>query len=272
MAFWDKLSSEGNVEDRRGSPFLMGGISGLGVVGTITWIAISLLSGGSLSSTLDQLGIAPEVNRFGAEEFQSADGYPKFASAVLGSSNDLWRDVFAKSQVEYQEPRLVLFRSATSSGCGIATSQVGPHYCPSDATIYFDETFFDELQRRFGAKGGDVAQAYVIAHEVGHHVQSQLGIIGRAQGGNEDSIKIELQADCFAGVWAHSVNKQGVFEPGKVSEALDAAAAVGDDRVQRVVEGRVNPESWTHGSSAERVEWFNRGYTSGEPSQCNTFR
>lgn len=272
MANWDKITSSGNVEDRRRIPLAVGGAGGISLLGAVAYIVFSLLSGGNLASTLDQLGTAPQNVQIAQEELQAPDDYPKFASAVLGSANDEWEAVFAQSDTRYREPRLVLFRAATQSACGVATSDVGPHYCPDDETIYLDETFFDELQRRFKAQGGDVAQAYVIAHEVGHHVQNQLGIISRSQEGNAESIRVELQADCFAGVWAYSVNKQGVFEPGEVGEAIDAAAAVGDDRIQKAVSGRVNPETWTHGSSADRVSWFNRGYESGDPSQCNTFR
>ena len=163
--------------------------------------------------------------------------------------------------------------------CGTATSQVGPHYCPLDKTIYLDETFFDELTNRFGAQGGDVAEAYVIAHEVGHHAQNELGIMTQVydmresdpQGADSASVKLELQADCFAGLWAHSIKDIGVFEAGEIREAIDAAAAVGDDRIQEKVTGYVNPESWTHGSSAQRAEWFNRGYEEGQLAACETF-
>jgi predicted metalloprotease len=173
---------------------------------------------------------------------------------------------------------LVLFRTATNSACGTATSQIGPHYCPLDSTIYLDETFFDELTNRLGATGGDVAEAYVIAHEVGHHVQNELGIMNRVQTqqqalpsqANELSVQLELQADCFAGLWAHSIRDIGVFETNEIREAMDAAAAVGDDRIQERTQGYVNPENWTHGSSDQRVEWFNKGYQTGELSACNS--
>ncbi len=170
----------------------------------------------------------------------------------------------------------MLFRTATQSGCGTATSDVGPHYCPADSTIYLDETFFEELQRRFGAEGGDVAEAYVISHEVGHHVQNELGIMDDIRSGSsgaarEDSINLELQADCFAGVWANSVSQIGVIGPGEIKEAIDAAEAVGDDRIQKSVTGQVNPETWTHGSSVQRAQWFNAGYNTGKPADCDTF-
>ncbi len=249
-------------------------------------LAFNFLSGTptDIGSVLQQLqqpqGQQGQQQSVQPEEFAGADQYEVFASKVLGSNNQLWSDVLGRNNISYQEPKLVLFRQATQSTCGAATSQVGPHYCPADQTIYLDETFFDELRQRFGAQGGDVAEAYVIAHEVAHHVQNELGIMehvngaGR-QGGeaaNQASIKLELQADCFAGVWANSVSKAGVLEPGEINEAIDAAAAVGDDRIQKSIEGRITPESWTHGSSAQRVQWFNTGYDSGDPSRCDTFK
>jgi predicted metalloprotease len=169
---------------------------------------------------------------------------------------------------------LVLFRGATNSGCGYASSQSGPHYCPTDQTIYLDETFFDELQARFGGSNGDVAQAYVLAHEAGHHAQNQLGIMDEVQASGYDndlSVKLELQADCFAGLWAYSVKDLGVFEEGEIQEAISAAEAVGDDNIQSRTQGQVNPETWTHGSSAQRIDWFNRGFNSGQINSCNTF-
>jgi predicted metalloprotease len=212
-------------------------------------------------------------------QFEGADKYEVFASEVLGSNNDMWQEVFSKNNLTYSEPQMVLFREATQSGCGTATSQVGPHYCPLDETIYLDETFFDELKSVLGAKGGDVAEAYVMSHEAGHHAQKGLGIMDKVDAqinqnsgeANDLSIKLELQADCFAGLWAHSVKDKGVILPGEIEEAMDAAASVGDDRVQERVTGQINPETWTHGSSEQRVEWFNRGYSSGLLSECNTF-
>lgn len=275
MADWDQLKGSGNVEDRRG----MGpaAIGGFGIVGIVITLAAMFLGGGDSASTineiLNQLQTV-QTQQQGPEsgEFAGNDSYEKFAATVLGSSNNTWKSLFEQSNQTYVEPRLVLFRSSTQSGCGIATSEVGPHYCPADQTIYLDETFFEQL-KKLGGSNGDVAQAYVIAHEVGHHVQHQLGIMEQAQRAarqdNQASINLELQADCFAGVWAQSVSK--VFEVGEISEAIDAAAAVGDDRIQEKVTGQVNPETWTHGSSAQRVEWFNRGFNSGRPAECNTF-
>lgn len=281
MARWERLGTRGNVEDRRGRPGAKaaGGIGGLGIVGAILFF---LLTGGEdLGPLLDQVSSATAPQQqVDAGEFEGADDYEVFASTVLGSTDVVWDEIFTANDLDYQPPRLVLFRQATESGCGTATSTIGPHYCPADQTIYLDETFFDELVARFGAQGGDVAEAYVIGHEVGHHVQTLLGInqqVREQQQGlsqseaNELSVAMELQADCFAGVWANSLLGEGVFEPGELEEAMDAAEAVGDDRIQEAVQGRTNPESWTHGSSEQRREWLTRGLQTGDPGQCDTF-
>jgi predicted metalloprotease len=279
MAYWDKLRGRGSVEDRRAAgPVALGG---LGTTGILLVVVFNLLSGGnptdSLNQVLDQLQQSQASQQTDTGQFAGADSYETFASTVLGSNNEVWDGIFAQSAKEYVPPKLVLFRNATQSGCGTATSDVGPHYCPADKTIYLDETFFQALESQLGAKGGDVAEAYVIAHEAGHHVQNQLGIMSKVYDetngeiANALSVKLELQADCFAGIWAYSVAKQGVFEEGEINEALDAAAAVGDDRIQKKMNGTVNPETWTHGSSAERMDWFNRGYKSGTPKSCETF-
>jgi predicted metalloprotease len=260
-------------------------IGGLGGVGVIIVLLLNLFGGGGagLDQVLDQFqnAQAPQDTGVQPEEFRGEDDYEVFASTVLGSTDDTWATIFQASGITYVEPTLVLFRDATNSGCGGANFAVGPHYCPLDETIYIDETFFDQLVTRLGAQGGDVAEAYVIAHEVGHHVQKRLGVmeeVQRAQQSaasqeeaNEYSVRLELQADCFAGIWANSLRETGVFLPGEIQEAIDAAAAVGDDRIQERVQGQVNPETWTHGSSARRVQWFNTGFESGDPSQCNTF-
>lgn len=275
MALWDKLSSRGNIEDRRGQAAAIGG--GLGVVGIVASLLYSFLSGAPIDvgQILTELqATQTSQQNLTTKDFEGADNYEVFASTVLGSTNDVWQNIFSQSGKPYAEPRLVLFRTATASGCGVATSDVGPHYCPADQTIYIDETFFAELQQRFNAQGGDVAEAYVIAHEVGHHVQNQLGIMSEVQGqgnSNDTSIKLELQADCFAGVWAYSIRDNGVLAAGEINEAIDAAAAVGDDRIQQSVQGQISPETWTHGSSEQRVEWFTKGYNAGSPNACNTF-
>lgn len=275
MANWGRIGSRGQVEDRRSmSPM---GIGGLSLTGVALLLLLNFISGGDPADVLNQLENIPVEQQQDIErdEFVGEDTYEVFASTVLGSNNEMWESVFQRSGGDYTEPRLVLFRTATQSGCGTATSQVGPHYCPYDQTIYLDETFFQELTNRLGATGGDVAEAYVIAHEVGHHAQQELGIMEEVQrfGQNNDlSVKLELQADCFAGLWANTLREQQVFEPGEIREAMDAAAAVGDDRIQEKVTGQINPESWTHGSSDQRVSWFNRGFTEGTLSACDTFR
>jgi uncharacterized protein len=286
MARWNRIQSRGNVEDRRGmsgGKAAAGGVGGLGIIVVLIMMFLGG-GGGGLDQVLGQLegAQAPQQTDLQPEEFQGDDDYEVFASTVLGSNNDTWDAIFSANQLEYSEPRLVLFRGQTDSACGGANSQIGPHYCPLDETIYLDETFFDELQRRFGAEGGDVAEAYVIAHEVAHHVQNELNIMGQVQQqqqqlgrgteeSNQLSVGLELQADCFAGVWANSISDLGVFLPGEIDQAIDAAAAVGDDRIQQAIQGRVTPENWTHGSSQQRVDWFNTGYETGDPARCDTF-
>lgn len=277
MARWEKIGSVGNVVDRRGAGGAIGLAGTGGLIAILVTLGLNFLGLSVPQATVEQ--ILAEVDSLQSTqvddsqqpaEFRGQDDYEVFASRVLGSADDVWAGVFEQNSREYQPPRLILFRGVTQSGCGIASSQSGPHYCPSDNTIYLDETFFDELRDRFGADTGDVAQAYVIAHEVGHHVQNQLGIldssIARTQ---EGSIALELQADCYAGVWAHTQAKSGVFESNEVNEALSAVAAVGDDAIQQTIEGRVTPENWTHGSSEQRVNAFTTGFETGDPGQCN---
>lgn len=270
MANWQNLGGRGNVEDRRGArPAVIGG--GLGIGGLVLILALNYLGGGDVTDVLTDI-VANQVQieqSYDAQDFEGADDYEVFASTVLGSSNETWSGIFGAHNATYTPPTLVLFRGATESECGGATSEVGPHYCPADQTIYLDETFFEVLTERLGAQGGDVAEAYVIAHEVGHHAQNLLGTLDEARD-NASSIQTELQADCFAGLWAHAIRDLGVFEPGEIEEAIDAAAAVGDDRVQESITGRVNPETWTHGSSAERVGAFNTGFETGSFDACIT--
>lgn len=282
MANWSKIKSRGRVSDRRGIGGGLVGVGGLGTIGILAVLALTLFGGGEVNvqdilTQLENVQISSQQNN-DTSQFAGEDDYEKFASTVLGSNNDMWREVFRASNQPYREPQLVLFRDATRSGCGLASSQIGPHYCPADETIYIDETFFDELTRRFDAQGGDVAEAYVIAHEVGHHVQNLLGTndqVYAARGSdnaNDLSVKLELQADCFAGLWAHSIQGLGVFDEGEISEAMDAAEAVGDDRIQEKTSGRIDPESWTHGSSAQRLQAFNSGFESGQVKSCDTFK
>ena len=255
------------------------------MLGLVLVVAFSVLSGDPAMTTLEKALSQMSQQQVSVQSgdpsrYAGQDSYETFASTVLGSTNDVWREAFRSSGKTYEDPRLVLFRGATNSGCQVATAAVGPHYCPLDNTVYLDETFFDELKNRLGADNGDVAQAYVIAHEVGHHVQNQLGIMEQTQAlegqsssreANAISVKLELQADCFAGVWGYAVQKQGVLGPNEIEEAVNAAKAVGDDHIQQTTQGRVSPEEWTHGSSAQRVEWFNRGFAAGKMSVCDTF-
>lgn len=279
MADWSKLSSRGRVEDRRSFGPALGG--GLGITGIIVYLLFNFLSGGSVSDALPTINqaLVQGSQNYDTQDFSGADSYEVFVSTVEGSNNDMWRNIFSQLGKPYTEPQLVLFRGSTQSACGGAVAQVGPHYCELDNTIYLDETFFQDMMQKLGAQGGDVAEAYVIAHEMGHHAQQELGILAEekdqaASSGDENqiSVKLELQADCFAGLWANSIKDLGVFEPGEINEAIDAAKSVGDDRIQKLSTGRVNPEAWTHGSSEQRQQWFNRGYQTGDLAQCNTFQ
>jgi uncharacterized protein len=282
MADWSKLTSRGNVEDRRAMGPALGG--GLGIGGVVLLLLFNYLGGGNVTDVLPQVlnqlqTTQVQTQNIDVTQFEGADSYEVFTSTVLGSVNDMWSQFFSQNNLTYTPPKLVLFRGSTQSVCGGADSQVGPHYCPLDETIYLDETFFDELKTRFGGNTGDVAQAYVIAHEVGHHAQKLLGIMDQVNSAadsdpdsvNELSVRQELQADCFAGLWAYSIKDKGVFEPNEIQEALDAASAVGDDNIQKSINGRINPETWTHGSSLQRVSWFNNGFNNGSLASCDTF-
>jgi predicted metalloprotease len=266
-----------NIEDRRG----MGGgtlIAG-GGIGSIVLVLLALFFGfdpGAILQT-DQ----PSVPRAQAPAGSPAqDDLREFVSVVLADTEDTWRELFNRMGRQYREPKLVLFTTAVESACGMAGAAVGPFYCPSDQKLYLDLSFFRALRDRFRAPG-DFAQAYVIAHEVGHHVQTLLGITekvapsrqrGGAQG-NAVSVRVELQADCLAGIWAHHAKQaRDILEEGDLEEALNAASAIGDDRLQRQAQGRVAPETFTHGSSRQRVHWFGRGFETGELRQCDTFR
>jgi predicted metalloprotease len=249
-----------------------GGGGGLGI-GGIVMIALVLggiwlftgqnplesLSGGS-GSQVSQPG------QVGAPD----DAQGIFASEVLALTEDTWNRVFAANGRDYPEPTLVLFSGSTSSGCGFASSAVGPFYCPADQQVYIDLDFYQELEQQFRA-GGDFARAYVLAHEVGHHVQNVLGIMNRAGNSNEDSIRVELQADCFAGIWGADAARQGILEVGDLEEALNAAAQIGDDAIQMRTQGYVVPESFNHGSSEQRQRWFRRGFDQGTLDACDTF-
>jgi uncharacterized protein len=267
-----------NIEDRRGIgvPLVAGG-----GIGTILLVLAALFFGIDPSVILqtDQAG-PPARTAEAPSTSPGQDEIRDFVAVVLADTEDTWADLFRRMNREYQDPRLVLFTGSVQSACGIAGAAVGPFYCPGDRKLYLDLDFFSELRTRFGAPG-DFAQAYVIAHEVGHHVQTLLGISDRVAAtrqradratANALSVRQELQADCFAGVWAHHANRsRQVLEVGDLEEALGAAAAIGDDRLQRQAAGRVAPESFTHGTSAQRVRWFRRGFEAGAPNQCDTF-
>jgi uncharacterized protein len=272
MAHWDKITSRGNIEDRRG---MRNGLASFGITGVLLVMGATYLMGGNPLDVLTQVDIAQVLTPQTPEDvsqFAGVDSYEEFVASVLGSTNDYWNEALPAVDATYTEPKLVLFRGSTNSGCSGATSAVGPHYCPADATIYLDETFFDELTNLLGAKGGDVAEAYVIAHEVGHHVQNISGTIDGATLDNADSIAIELQADCYAGLWAHSLRDKGIFEINEIAEAMDAAQSVGDDRIQQKTEGEVHPESWTHGSAEDRLTAFSTGYETGDIKKCTLNR
>jgi uncharacterized protein len=286
---WKDLRRSTNVVDRRGAGGMGGGriifpggrggrTAGIGGIGAIVLLLIALFFGIDPSMILGPGGVtAPESG--GPETAEEAE-MRDFVSAVLGDTEATWDQIFAAQGSDYQEPSLVLFSGAVQSACGFADAAVGPFYCPPDRQVYLDLSFLQELQHRLNAPG-DFAAAYVIAHEVGHHVQNQLGIMDKANEiraglGQEDSnalsVRIELQADCFAGIWANRAQtERNVLESGDVEEGLNAAAAVGDDRLQRRSQGYVVPESFTHGTSEQRVAWFTRGFENGSLDACNTF-
>jgi len=247
------------------------GIAG-GGLGTVVLIVLALFFGVDPGAILQGGGGQPAVERPADTPSASpaADPVRDFVSVVLADTEDTWKELFRRMNREYREPKLVLFSGSVQSACGMAGAAVGPFYCPGDNKLYLDLAFFRALRDRFRAPG-DFAQAYVIAHEVGHHVQFLLGGL-REKGSNEASVRRELQADCFSGIWAHHADaSRQILEAGDVEEALGAAAAVGDDRLQRQSAGRVAPETFTHGSSEQRVRWFKRGLTSGNLRDCDTF-
>jgi uncharacterized protein len=305
---WKGRRQSGNIEDRRGMGGGMGGMGGMrfpgglgggmgggrmrrgggiGIFGILILLGIAWLMGinplALLSGDLGGGGgYVEQQQSAGGGTFSSPqeEEMKEFVGVVLAETEDTWNRILPQIGTDYREPTLVLFSGGAQSGCGFAQSAVGPFYCPADEKVYIDLSFFDELSRRFGAPG-DFAQAYVIAHEVGHHVQTVLGIeeqVRKARAnmsesdGNALSVRVELQADCFSGVWAHDAHqKSGLLEPGDIEEALGAAAAVGDDTLQKQAGGRVMPDSFTHGSSEQRTRWFETGYRSGNIEDCDTF-
>ena len=243
---------------------------GLGVVGLIVVVLLNVLGGGGGGGGLSLPNLAPvAAPSEPGGTIPPDDDAAQFMSFVLDDVQGAWQQIFSDANRRYDDTTLVLFSDATQTGCGVGQSATGPFYCPADQKVYIDLTFWQELKDRFGASG-DFAQAYVVAHEVGHHVQKLLGISDQVSS-REDGIKLELQADCFAGVWGNRAQAAGLLERGDLEEGLGAAAAVGDDRIQEQTQGRVNPETWTHGSSEQRMEWFETGFDSGDPEQCDTF-
>jgi predicted metalloprotease len=286
---WQDGGESSDIEDRRdesggggGGGFGFGGMH-IGIGGALVLLVLSLifhqnffaLLGGGGSTSNVSSGPAPSGPRDTARD-QAEEPLVHFISFVLDDTQKTWAEILPQqTNRQYHHAKLVLFRDYTQGGCGNAESATGPFYCPADQKVYIDLGFYDELKRRFGAPG-QFAQAYVLAHELGHHIQNILGIErqaeqGSRQGANSSSVKLELQADCFAGIWAHSTQQRGMLEQGDIESALGAAAAVGDDRLQKMSTGHVSPDSFTHGTSAERQKWFTAGFNSGQISSCNTF-
>jgi predicted metalloprotease len=279
---WRGQRESDQIEDRRGLPVRRGGLA-LGGGGLVLLLVVAVLTGRDPLQLIEVVSGPPQVSvdpGTAGQRGAPADEAGKFASVVLASTEDVWRRHFTEGGRDYQLPTLVLFSDAVESACGFNSAAVGPFYCPPDRKVYLDLSFFAELDRRFGAPG-DFAQAYVIAHEVGHHVQNLLGIAGKVHAARERlsqeeanalSVRMELQADCLAGVWAHDAQRDAnLLERGDVEEGMAAAAAIGDDRLQRRAQGYTVPESWTHGSSEMRVRWLRRGLDAGDPDACDTF-
>ncbi|MDX2059758.1 MAG: neutral zinc metallopeptidase [Gemmatimonadales bacterium] len=281
---WKPGNTSRDIEDRRGmSPRRLGGGRGLGIGGVVILLILSVVFKQDFFSLLGAgggLGGAPAVEAPAGpvQTTPEEELRVKFVSFVLDSTQSYWERAFPDLGAQYVRAKLVLFRDAVESACGFAQAATGPFYCPGDQKVYIDLSFFDELDARFGAPG-DFAQAYVLAHEIGHHVQTLLGVEGKVRrlqqsdpdGANRVQVRMELQADCLAGVWGHEAGAAGLLQEGDIEEGLGAAAAVGDDRIQKAAGARVNPEGFTHGSSEQRMEWFRRGYRSGRVENCDTF-
>ena len=279
---WERGRRSDNVEDCRGMPVRRGGMVGGGIGTVLVVLAISYFLGVDPTLLLQNvpLDTTPTPGEPAPGLEPGADPQADFVATVLGYTEDTWSQIFRESGSRYEPPRLVLFSGMVQSACGMGQAAMGPFYCPPDRKVYIDLDFYRELRDRFQAPG-DFAQAYVIAHEVGHHVQNLLGTSEKVQRArqaadevqsNALSVRLELQADCYAGVWANRTEQaQPILEQGDVEEGLAAAAAIGDDRLQQQGRGYVTPDSFTHGSSAQRVQWFRRGLETGDPAQCDTF-
>jgi predicted metalloprotease len=279
----DAKLDPGQVTDRRGGRLRGGGMAVGGGLGSLILVAIVLLMGGNLGD-LGGVGLGPVADgpvgsQLASECETGADANERVDCRIVGAVNSLdayWSEEFAAAGQTYQPARTVLFSEAVDTQCGGATSAVGPFYCPLDQTIYLDLGFYDQLETRFGAEGGPFAEMYVIAHEYGHHIQNLLGFLeqGRDAGAEGGAVRVELQADCFAGVWGGNAVDTGFLEPvtrEQLNQALDAASVIGDDRIQEQTQGQVNPETWTHGSSEQRQDWFSTGFESKSADSCNTF-
>ncbi|MFC4311059.1 neutral zinc metallopeptidase [Steroidobacter flavus] len=275
---WQGRQGSSNVEDRRGVRF--GRAGGIGI-GTIVLALIAIYFGQDPSVVLQGVQPSAPTSEEGPYQETPEEGQLReFVSVVLADTEETWGDIFKQMGRTYEQPKLVLFSGAVQSACGFAEAAVGPFYCPGDHKVYIDLSFYQELQTRFGAPG-DFAQAYVVAHEIGHHVQTLLGISEQNMAArqraseaeaNALSVRQELQADCFAGIWAHNADRsRQLLEQGDIEEGLNAAAAIGDDRLQKQARGYVAPESFTHGSSEQRVRWFKRGLETGQLQACDTF-
>ncbi|MBK5283212.1 MAG: neutral zinc metallopeptidase [Nitrospiraceae bacterium] len=280
---WEGQRESGNVEDRRGmGPARIGGVGRLGIGGIVLVLAVSYFTGINPVTLLNMLNGVRGMPESSVPSEPAPIGSPddklgKFAAVVLADTETTWKQLLGPL---YEDPRLVLFTGAVQSACGATSSAVGPFYCPSDHKVYLDLSFFNEMSHRLGAPG-DFAQAYVIAHEVGHHVQNLMGIAEKVtrlqrqaseREGNALSVQMELQADCFAGVWGHHAKRErSLIEPGDFEEGLRAASAIGDDQLQKMSRGAVRPESWTHGSSEQRMTWLRKGLETGDPKACDTF-
>lgn len=279
---WEGNRESDNVEDRRGSgmPMLGGGRIGLGTIAValVGWLVFDI----NPLTLIDAMsGGSGQVQQVPAHKTPADDQMARFVSVVLADTEDVWQDIFRKQGAQYRDPRLVLFTGATPTACGTGQSAMGPFYCPADQKVYIDLGFYQTMKTRLGAPG-DFAQAYVVAHEVGHHVQNLMGISEKVQNlrrrasekeANALSVRLELQADCFAGVWAyHAQEARKILDNGDLDEALNAASQIGDDTLQRSAGRAVVPDSFTHGSGKQRVRWFKEGFDSGDVRQCNTFK
>jgi len=274
---WEDQERSDNVEDRRGMPVSRGMVGG--GIGTVILVLLALYFGMDPSVVLQSVPVSgpPPVTR---QQSPGSDPMSEFVSVVLADTEKTWHDQFRRYGRTYEEPKLVLFAGAVQSACGLAQAAMGPFYCPEDHRVYIDLSFYEDLKSRFGAPG-DFAQAYVIAHEVGHHVQNQLGIMEAVQSAmqrvseveaNRLMVRMELQADCLAGVWGYyAENSRQLLEAGDLEEALRAASAIGDDRIMKQTRGTVVPDAFTHGTSEQRVRWFRKGFQTGDMNQCNTF-